>query len=81
MKMTPTDLPGVGDAAFFTSPGFNMVQLHAFKSAKYLLFTLLVPGLKEAGRGPWPQKLMKTVLPDQIDSEPIRHLLGANGGR
>lgn len=62
MKMTPTDLPGVGDAAFFTSPGYNMVQLHAFKAGRYALITLLVPGLQEPAVRPMAAKLMKTVM-------------------
>jgi hypothetical protein len=61
MKMAPVDLPGVADAAFFTSPGFGMVQLHAFKGSKYILFTLLVPGLNEQSTRPMAAKLMKTV--------------------
>ncbi len=61
MKMAPVDLPDVGDAAFFTSPGFSMVQLHAFKSSKYVLFTLLIPGLNEQAVRPLAAKLMKTV--------------------
>jgi hypothetical protein len=62
MKMTPSDVAGVGDAAFFTSPGFSMVQLHAFTSGKYVLITLLVPGLKEPAERPMAEKLMKTVV-------------------
>jgi hypothetical protein len=62
MKMKPTDAAGVGDAAFFTSPGFGMVQLHAFKAAKYILITLLVPGLEEPAVRPMAAKLMKTVV-------------------
>jgi hypothetical protein len=62
MKMNPTDLSGVGDAAFFTSPGFGMVQLHAFKAARYILITLLVPGLEEPAVRPLAAKLMKTVV-------------------
>lgn len=62
MKMAPVDLPGVGDGAFFTSPGFSMVQLHAFKSSKYILFTLLIPGLNEQAVRPLAAKLMKTVV-------------------
>jgi len=62
MKMAPVDLPGVGDAAFFTSPGFSMVQLHAFKGSKYILFTLLIPGLNEQATRPMAAKLMKTVV-------------------
>lgn len=63
MNMKPTVLPQVGDAAFFTSPGFEMVQLHAFKSGKYVLITMLVPGLKEPAVRPLAAKLMKTLLP------------------
>ncbi len=56
MKMKPIDLAGVGDAAFFTSPGFDMVQLHTFKAAKYILFTLMVPDQEGSRRrGPWPR--------------------------
>ncbi len=62
MKMAPVDLAGVGDGAFFTSPGFGMVQLHAFKSSKYILFTLLVPGLEESAVRPMAAKLMKMVV-------------------
>jgi len=62
MKMAPADLPGVGDASFFTSPGFNMVQLHTFKASKYILFTLLVPGAQEPAVRPMAEKLMKTVV-------------------
>jgi len=62
MKMNPIDLAGVGDAAFFTSPGYGMVQLHAFKASKYILFTLLVPGLEEAAVRPMAGKLMRLVV-------------------
>ena len=62
MKMAPVDLPGVGDGAFFTSPGFSMVQLHAFNGSKYILFTLLIPGLNEQAVRPLAAKLMKIVV-------------------
>lgn len=62
MKMAPVDLPGVGEAAFYTSPGFSMVQLHAIKAGKYLLITLLVPGLNEQAVRPLAAKLMKTIV-------------------
>jgi len=63
MNMKPVDLPGVGDGAFFTSPGFEMVQLHAFKGSKYILFTLMDPKRKEAAARPLAEKLMKMLLP------------------
>jgi hypothetical protein len=62
MKMNPVDLANVGDSSFFTSPGFNMVQLQTFKGSKYILFTILVPGLKESAVRPMAEKLMRTLL-------------------
>jgi len=63
MKMKPVDLPGVGDASFFTSPGFEMVQLHTFKAGKYILFTLMDPKRKETAARPLAEKLMRKLLP------------------
>jgi hypothetical protein len=63
MNMKSTDLPGVGDGAFFISPGFEMVQLHAFKGSKYILFTLMDPKRKEAAARPLAAKLMLKLLP------------------
>jgi len=62
MKMNPIDLPNVGDASFFTSPGFNMVQLHTIKGGKYILFTLLISGAKEADVRPMAEKLMRLAV-------------------
>jgi len=62
MKMTPTDLPNVGDSSFFTSPGYTMVQLHTFKASQYILFTLLVPGAKETVVQAAAAKLMSLVV-------------------
>ena len=63
MKMNPVDLPNVGDSSFFTSPGFGMTQLQTFKGSKYILFTLLVPGLKEPAQQAAAAKLMRKLLP------------------
>jgi hypothetical protein len=62
MKMTPTDLPNLGDCSFFTSPGFGMVQLHTFQGSWYILFTLLVPGVEEPAQKTAAEKLMRIVL-------------------
>ena len=62
MKMKPVDLPNVGDSSFFTSPGFGMTQLQTFKGSRYILFTLLVPGLKEPAQQAAAAKLMRTLL-------------------
>ncbi len=62
MKMAPVDLAGVGDAAFFTSPGYGMVQLHSFQAGRYALITLLVPGSDEKVVRPMAEKLMRMVV-------------------
>ncbi len=62
MKMTPVEAPDIGAEAFFTSPGFGMVQLHAFPAGRYALITLLVPGSEEKAVRPMAAKLMKTAL-------------------
>jgi hypothetical protein len=62
MKMPPTDVPGLGDAAYFTSPGYEMVQLHAFKAGKYILITFMDPARKEAAARPLAVKLMRTAV-------------------
>jgi hypothetical protein len=62
MKMNLVDLPNVGDRSFFTSPGFGMTQLQTFKGSKYILFTLLVPGVTEATQQAAAAKLMRKLL-------------------
>ncbi|HEX7502729.1 MAG TPA: hypothetical protein VF451_04865 [Acidobacteriota bacterium] len=63
MNMKPVDLPGVGDSSFFTSPGYEMVQLHTFKASKYILFTFMDSKRKEVAARPLAGKLMKMLLP------------------
>jgi hypothetical protein len=62
MKMNPVDLPNVGDYSFFTSPGYGMTQLQTFKGPRYILFTILVPGAKEAAQQAAATKLMRILL-------------------
>jgi hypothetical protein len=62
LKMNPIDLPGVGDTSFFTSPGYGMTQLHTVKGARYILFTILVPGATEPAQKTAAEKLMRTLL-------------------
>lgn len=62
MKIAVTETPGLGDRAFYSSPGYGMVQLNAFKGNQYLIITLLVPGLSEAAQKAAAAKLMRTVL-------------------
>jgi len=55
--------PGVGDLSFFSFPGNGMVQLYTYKGTKYVIMTLLVPGLSEDDEKVPAEKLMKKMLP------------------
>jgi hypothetical protein len=60
--LNPTEAPGFGDRAFFTSPGYGMVQLNTFKGSNYIILTMLVPGAPEANVKTMAGKLMQKVL-------------------
>lgn len=62
-NMKTEDAPGIGDKSFFTFPGYGMLQLNSFKGSKYVLMTMMVPGLTEDAEKPPAAKLMKMVLP------------------
>lgn len=62
-KMTGTELPGVGDRSFYISPGYGMTQLFTFKGERYILITLLVPGVTEPVQQAAAAKLMRKLLP------------------
>lgn len=52
----------LGDGSFFSSPGYGMVQLNAFKGSSYAIITMLVPGAAEAPQKAAAEKLMRLVL-------------------
>lgn len=62
MKMAVSDAPGIGDRSFFSSPGYGMVQLNTFKGSKYLIITMLVPGMPEGSQKAAAEKLMRKAL-------------------
>lgn len=61
-SMKSADAPGLGDRAFYTFPGFGMIQLHSFYKNSYILISMLVPGLSEDDQKAPAQKLMKLAL-------------------
>ncbi len=61
-KMAATDVAGIGAGAFLTSPGFGMVQMHVFQKDRYVLITLMVPGLEAPAVQPLAIQLMKTAV-------------------
>jgi hypothetical protein len=62
-KMKTAAAPGIGDLSFFSFPGNGMVQLYTYKGTKYIIMTLLVPGLSEDDEKVPAEKLMKKILP------------------
>lgn len=55
--------PGIGDLSFFFFPGNGMVQLYTYKGTKYVIMTILVPGLSEDDEKAPAEKLMQKILP------------------
>ena len=61
-KMEPVEVKGIGDRAFFASPGYGMVQLNTFKGSNYAIITLLVPGASPQKTKAAAEQLMKKAL-------------------
>jgi hypothetical protein len=61
-KIPVSDVSGVGDHSFFSSPGYGMVQLNTFKGPYYLIVTILIPGVPEATLKKEAVDLMKRAL-------------------
>jgi hypothetical protein len=57
-----TEAKGIGDRAFFASPGYGMTQLNAFKGPNYIIVTLLIPGAPEAKQKTIAEALMNKAL-------------------
>jgi hypothetical protein len=62
MNIPATEVKGLGDRAFFASPGYGMTQLNAFKGPNYIIITLLIPGAAEAKQKSVAETLMQKVL-------------------
>jgi hypothetical protein len=56
------EVKGIGDRAFFTSPGYGMVQLNTFKGSYYAIITLMVPGASPEKVKAAAEQLMKKAL-------------------
>lgn len=57
-----TEAKGIGERAFFASPGYGMTQLNAFKGPNYIIVTLLIPGAPEAKQKTIAEALMQKAL-------------------
>jgi hypothetical protein len=61
-KIPVTEAKGIGERAFFASPGYGMIQLNAFKGPNYIILTLLIPGAPEAKQKTIAEALMLKAL-------------------
>jgi hypothetical protein len=61
-KIAVSEAGPVGDKSFFSSPGYGMIQLNTFKYDKYLIITMLVPGMAEAAQKTAAESLMRKAL-------------------
>ena len=61
-NIAATEVKGLGDRAFFASPGYGMTQLNAFKGPNYIIITLLIPGVAEAKQEALAEALMLKAL-------------------
>ena len=61
-KVPISDLPGLGEHSFFSSPGYGMIQLNTFKGSDYLIITMMLPGANEKAQKTAAQNLMRKAL-------------------
>lgn len=47
-KLAAAVVPGIGDSAYASSPGYGMQQLGAYKGSKHIVVTVLLMGAPEA---------------------------------
>jgi len=62
MEVATTDVSGLGDRSFFSSPGYGMIQLNTFQGANYLIITIMVPGATEEAQKSAAEALMRKAL-------------------
>ncbi len=61
-KIEAAVVPGLGDSAYASSPGYGMQQLGVFKGSNQLIVTVLLPGSPEAKSKAVAQAVMRKAL-------------------
>jgi hypothetical protein len=62
LNIPVAEAKGIGDRAFFASPGYGMTQLNAYKGPNYIIITLLIPGAAETKQKTIAEALMQKAL-------------------
>lgn len=61
-KIAATLVPGIGDGAYASSPGYGMQQLGAYKGGKQVIVTAMIMGAPEAKVKAIIEKVMRKAL-------------------
>jgi hypothetical protein len=61
-KIAATVVPGLGDGAYSSSPGYGMQQLGAYKGGKQVIVTAMIMGAPEAKVKAAIEKVMRKAL-------------------
>ena len=61
-KIAVSEAADIGDQSFFSSPGYGMIQLNTFYGGKYLIITMMVPGMDETAQKSAAGNLMRSAL-------------------
>ncbi|MBE0658945.1 MAG: hypothetical protein IH602_14730 [Bryobacteraceae bacterium] len=61
-KLAAVVVPGLGDSAYSSSPGYGMQQLGAYKGSKHVVVTILLMGAPEAKSKTATTAVMKKAL-------------------
>ena len=61
-KMSGAVAAGIGDSAYFSSPGYGMQQLGAYKGSRHVVVTVFIMGTPEAKAKAIAEKVMRKAL-------------------
>ncbi len=61
-KMEAAVVPGLGDGAYNSSPGYGMQQLGVYKGTKHVIVTVMIPGAPPAKSKAVAEQVMRKAL-------------------
>jgi hypothetical protein len=61
-KISAQVVPGIGDGAYASSPGYGMQQMGAYKGSKHVIATVLVSGAPEAKSKAVAEKVLRKAV-------------------
>jgi hypothetical protein len=61
-KIEAAVVPGLGDGAYSSSPGYGMQQMGAYKGSRHVIVTLMVPGATAAKSKATAEQVIRKAL-------------------